>query len=103
MLPGSGYPFLSLGQPLADWLDRVRTGRGGQLPAVLAVRVVVPDVLFSGGRGDAEPVVGGSPGLLPELVGLLDAVPQPSGPHWVICQLCPVRELRASAREPSGA
>ena len=44
-----------------------------------AVGVVVPDVLFGGVCGDAEPVVVGAPGALPELVGFLDAVPQSVG------------------------
>jgi len=46
---------------------------------VFAVGVVVPDVLFGGRGGDAELVVAGLAGLLPEGVGVFDPVPQPAG------------------------
>jgi hypothetical protein len=54
----------------------------GEWPAVRAVRVIEPDVLLGWCRGEAESFVAWLAGVLPELVGLFDGMPEPPWPGF---------------------
>src|SRR5262249_56873792 len=61
-------------------LPAARQAADRQGPAVGAVRLVVPDVLPGRRGGQTEPVVARLTVVQPELVRILDAVPQPDRP-----------------------